>query len=82
MEIITLPQVQEFLRSERNRTRYWARSYVGWKRFAFAQPGPTHKAIAQLESRGFVENIITQNVDRFTSLIRFSINRMFVIYVA
>ena len=42
---------------------------MGWKRFAFAQPGPTHKAIAQLESRGYVENIITQNVDRLLDML-------------
>eukprot|EP00250_Pteridium_aquilinum_P009090 c18435_g1_i2 orf=73-1227(+) len=55
---------QEFVRSERSQKRYWARSYAGWRSFMSAQPGATHTAIAKLKSRGYIENIITQNVDR------------------
>lgn len=55
---------QEFVSSARNQRRYWARSYAGWRRFLSAQPGPSHRAIAQLEARGYIEGIITQNVDR------------------
>lgn len=55
---------QEFIRSERSQKRYWARSYAGWKKFISSQPGATHIAIAKLESRGYIESIITQNVDR------------------
>ena len=56
---------QDFLRSSSARRRYWARSYVGWKRFAAAQPGPTHRALARLHSRGHLPaGLITQNVDR------------------
>ncbi|KAH7424675.1 hypothetical protein KP509_11G019000 [Ceratopteris richardii] len=55
---------QEFMRSERSQKRYWARSYVGWKKFLHAEPGPTHTAIAKLRLRGYVYDIITQNVDR------------------
>lgn len=56
---------QDFIRSARNRQRYWARSYVGWRRFIAAQPGDTHRALARLEARGRVTGgMITQNVDR------------------
>lgn len=54
---------QEFVRSAEGRQRYWARSAVGWKRFAAASPNAGHFALAALEAEGFVGGIITQNVD-------------------
>jgi NAD-dependent SIR2 family protein deacetylase len=45
------------------RQRYWARSTVGWPVVARAQPNAAHRALAQLETLGFVELLITQNVD-------------------
>lgn len=56
-------QYQEFVRSERARVRYWARSAAGWPRIADARPNRGHVALADLESRGGVHGIITQNVD-------------------
>lgn len=53
----------EFVASKAARRRYWARSYIGWQRFALAQPNPAHRALADLESRGRVDTLITQNVD-------------------
>ncbi|KAJ7543415.1 hypothetical protein O6H91_09G037400 [Diphasiastrum complanatum] len=55
---------QEFVRSVTSRQRYWARSYVGWRRFLAALPGPTHKVLSKLEERSRIFGIITQNVDR------------------
>eukprot|EP00252_Welwitschia_mirabilis_P004998 TRINITY_DN15383_c0_g1_i1.p1 TRINITY_DN15383_c0_g1~~TRINITY_DN15383_c0_g1_i1.p1 ORF type:complete len:359 (-),score=63.69 TRINITY_DN15383_c0_g1_i1:164-1240(-) len=55
---------QEFVRSEKARRRYWARSYAGWQKFNSVQPGATHKALANLEKKGRVYGMITQNVDR------------------
>ncbi|CAA0839513.1 NAD-dependent protein deacetylase SRT2 [Striga hermonthica] len=55
---------QQFIRSCRARRRYWARSYAGWRRFAAAQPGPAHIALASLEKAGRVNFMMTQNVDR------------------
>src|SRR6478736_6766819 len=45
------------------RQRYWARSTVGWPIIAQAQPSPAHRALAELESLGYVQLLITQNVD-------------------
>src|SRR5688500_9005837 len=56
-------QYQEFVRSEAARTRYWARSSVGWTRFSAARPNAGHFALAELEEAGAVRGIITQNVD-------------------
>jgi NAD-dependent SIR2 family protein deacetylase len=56
-------QLPEFLRSEQARRRYWARSLLGWPRFATARPNGAHRALAQLEQRGAVRWLITQNVD-------------------
>jgi NAD-dependent SIR2 family protein deacetylase len=54
----------EFVRSAALRRRYWARAMVGWERFRLAQPGPAHRAIAELEVRGVITSVVTQNVDR------------------
>jgi len=52
-----------FVSSEENRKRYWARSYVGWSVIANAKPNASHFALAQAESLGRVSHLITQNVD-------------------
>jgi NAD-dependent SIR2 family protein deacetylase len=55
---------QEFMGSELTRKRYWARSVPGWRTFHDAQPNAGHFALAELEARGLVHSVITQNVDR------------------
>jgi NAD-dependent SIR2 family protein deacetylase len=60
-------QYGEFMGSEQARRRYWARSYIGWRRFSGAQPNPAHHALARLEAAGKVDTVITQNVDRLHS---------------
>jgi NAD-dependent SIR2 family protein deacetylase len=52
-----------FIRSAEVRRFYWARSYRGWPRFESARPNAAHRAIAALEERGRVHQVITQNVD-------------------
>lgn len=54
----------DFLADAAGRQRYWARSHVGWRRMSHARPNAGHRALAQLESRGLVDAVITQNVDR------------------
>lgn len=54
----------DFIRNPEVRRRYWARSALGWPRFAAAVPNPAHQALAELEQRGLLSGIITQNVDR------------------
>jgi len=54
---------QAFLREPATRSRYWARSFVGWPRVARAQPNRTHRALAALEARGTLSLLVTQNVD-------------------
>jgi NAD-dependent SIR2 family protein deacetylase len=56
-------QFQEFVGSHRMRQRYWARSFVGWQRFSRAAPNAAHDALVELESRGKIDLLITQNVD-------------------
>lgn len=53
----------EFMGSESNRARYWARSYIGFRRIQAAQVNPGHLALAEAESAGRLSGIITQNVD-------------------
>ncbi|MEM9207847.1 MAG: NAD-dependent protein deacetylase [Pseudomonadota bacterium] len=56
-------QFQDFLASADVRRRYWARSFAGWRNVGRARPNRTHTALAELEDRGFVTALITQNVD-------------------
>jgi NAD-dependent SIR2 family protein deacetylase len=55
---------QAFTRDPMARRRYWARSYLGWRMMARAEPNDGHLAVARLQSAGLVDEIITQNVDR------------------
>lgn len=56
-------QHREFIDHAEVRRRYWARSVLGWSRFSAARPNPAHTALAELERRGAIEGLITQNVD-------------------
>jgi len=55
---------QQFMASEDNRSRYWARSYAGWQHFSGVEPNQAHVSLARLQKHGFLDHIITQNVDR------------------
>nr|WP_207457090.1 Sir2 family NAD-dependent protein deacetylase [Herbiconiux sp. SYSU D00978] len=54
---------QQFLSDHSYRQRYWAGSHLGWRTFDAAQPNEGHRALAELERRGHVNGVITQNVD-------------------
>jgi NAD-dependent SIR2 family protein deacetylase len=54
---------QEFVTSEEGRRRYWARSHLGWRTIARAEPNAGHRAVAALRTRGYLSGVITQNVD-------------------
>src|SRR5437868_434266 len=56
-------QFRDFVGSELSRQRYWARSMVGWQRMAQAAPNAAHRALAEMERRGMLRLLITQNVD-------------------
>ncbi|MEP7042776.1 MAG: NAD-dependent protein deacetylase [Dokdonella sp.] len=54
---------QAFVGDPLTRSRYWARSLIGWRRFGHARPNDSHAALAELEANGRVEVLLTQNVD-------------------
>jgi NAD-dependent SIR2 family protein deacetylase len=54
---------QAFTGAAQSRRRYWARSHLGWRHVALARPNAGHLAVAELQRRGLVAGIITQNVD-------------------
>ncbi len=54
---------QMFMGDADARRRYWARSYVGWRAFAKAEPNAGHRAVTDLEGAGLLTGIVTQNVD-------------------
>ena len=55
---------QEFLSDPGRRQRYWARSMRGWPAVRDAQPSDAHRALTSLKRAGYIDTIITQNVDR------------------
>lgn len=55
---------QEFVSDEALRRRYWARNHAGWRHMRRAEPNDGHFALAELEQRGVLTGLITQNVDR------------------
>jgi len=55
-------QYSEFVGSHDAQQRYWARSYLGWRRIGHAKPNVGHRALADLEAVGLA-GVITQNVD-------------------
>ncbi len=54
---------QEFLAAPESRRRYWARAMLGWPRVRQARPNVAHEALADLQERGLINGVITQNVD-------------------
>jgi NAD-dependent SIR2 family protein deacetylase len=54
---------QQFVGSASERQRYWARSHLGWRTVARAQPNVSHHAVRALQDAGLVGAVVTQNVD-------------------
>ena len=54
---------QAFTGSSAARRRYWARSHLGWRLIARAQPNAGHAAVVRLQEAGLLGGVITQNVD-------------------
>lgn len=53
----------ELASSHNYRQRYWSRSYLGWPKMSESQPNATHDILKKLIDHGYLQNIITQNVD-------------------
>jgi len=54
---------QAFTGSAAARRRYWARSHLGWRVIARAEPNAGHRAVAALQDASLLTGVITQNVD-------------------
>ncbi|WP_199736432.1 NAD-dependent protein deacetylase [Micromonospora sp. HM5-17] len=54
---------QTFVGDPAARRRYWARSHLGWRTIARAAPNAGHRAVADLDRRGLLAGVVTQNVD-------------------
>lgn len=53
----------ELASSHNYRQRYWSRSYLGWPKMSESLPNATHDALKKFVDHGYIQNIITQNVD-------------------
>ena len=56
-------EFQPFMRDALVRSRYWARSLIGWRSFGTAEPNLAHRSLARLEHDGRIGLLVTQNVD-------------------
>ncbi|UHQ19285.1 NAD-dependent protein deacetylase [Lysobacter sp. KIS68-7] len=54
---------QAFVGDPATRARYWARSLAGWPMVSRARPNAAHRALAELQARGRIARLVTQNVD-------------------
>ncbi len=54
---------QNFLSSSELRKDYWQFYRQCWDTFRGVEPNPTHRCIAKLQTDGYVDIVITQNVD-------------------
>jgi len=59
-----LYHAMQFMSTPEARSRYWARSFAGWREFSNVQPNAAHEGLARLQAGGWVGELITQNVDR------------------
>ncbi len=55
--------IQVFTGTAEAQQRYWARSHLGWRTIARAEPNDGHRAVAELARQGRLAGTITQNVD-------------------
>lgn len=56
-------QFLDFINDPQARSRYWMRSMLGWQHVHAAHPNAAHFAITVLERLGYIQQVITQNVD-------------------
>jgi NAD-dependent protein deacetylase/lipoamidase len=49
---------------ERDPARFWSYYRPRFQSLGDKRPNPAHKALAELERRGLIEGVITQNIDR------------------
>ncbi|MFT4128012.1 MAG: Sir2 family NAD-dependent protein deacetylase [Gordonia sp. (in: high G+C Gram-positive bacteria)] len=54
---------QMFTSSAEFRRHYWARNHLGWRHMDAARPNAGHRALTELQRRGRLTGVITQNVD-------------------
>ena len=54
---------QTFVGDPAARRRYWARSHAGWPRMRAARPNVAHHTVTSWVRAGWVDTVITQNVD-------------------
>ena len=52
-----------FIKDEEYRKDFWIDGYKDWKEFSQAQPNAGHTIVGELQNAGFVNGVITQNVD-------------------
>ena len=54
---------QQFVASDSARREYWSHKYDGYAGFRDAEPNSAHRALVELEKRGQLAMVVTQNVD-------------------
>jgi NAD-dependent deacetylase len=53
----------DFMSSHEARIRHWEFKASGWRQFHAAQPNAAHLALAELDGMGYLQALVTQNID-------------------
>jgi len=53
----------DFMTSHSARSKYWEFKLEGWRQFRDAKPNVAHLALAELDRRGQLQSLVTQNID-------------------
>lgn len=53
----------EFMSSHSARVKHWEFKLAGWRQFREAKPNVAHGALAELDRRGRLQSLVTQNID-------------------
>ena len=54
---------QDFMTSHTARVRHWEFKLQAWQGFRNAQPNAAHQALSELDRIGFLQGLVTQNID-------------------
>jgi NAD-dependent deacetylase len=57
------PDFREFLTNPEKRINHWRRRQERYQDLASAEPNAGHRALAKLQQLGFIQEIVTQNID-------------------
>ena len=68
------------MRSHSARVKHWEFKLEGWRQFRDAKPNVDHRALAELDRRGQLQSLVTQNIDGLHQLADHPLERVVELY--